>query len=262
MDILKVYKSRCREEFKQYGFKSYGNNHYRIINDVYQDFLLFRSMSGFDCRIHFTVIPLCEGIDERYKCGGYWAFESGELGGEWGWTFKTGEHKESRGWMFEYNRNSEESIRNCVEEMISYIKTKIIPFLEIGCDSTSAYREIKLLKNSYAGSREQREYDLMDDYRMYCMLLKIGNYDKAIEYFRQRIKGYQDSIEDKFADHISSDEEKEELKIKIAETEEQIRLISDHDYVNNFIETNEQKSLENLLTPKELEKWKKANGKD
>lgn len=271
MDILKVYKARCREEFYQYGFKSHGNNHFRIINDVYQDFLLFRSMSGYECKIQFTIFPLCYGLDKRYKCGGYLGFESGGPYREWGWMFNTGERKESRGWMFEYDRNSEKSIKNCVEEMISYIKTKIIPFLERGSDSASAYKEIRSLKDSILGGREGNEYIYDDDDRMYCMLLKMGDYDKAVEYLKREIDEYKNLIEeyenlneDRDETYISPEEKNQEFKEKIVNLEEEMRHVSqrDMDYINKFIKTNERKSLESLLTPKELEKWKKENGKD
>ena len=103
--FLKQYKKICKEQFSGYDFKSYKNNHYRIINDVFQSFELHRSVYGDSCTVHFGALPMCRmsPIDAS-TCP---AMHLKMFENDFSW--------------FPYDNKSEESINDCVNELKQYI---------------------------------------------------------------------------------------------------------------------------------------------
>lgn len=104
--FLKIYKEYCKDEFEKYGFKRCKNNHYRVVNDVLQTFLLHRSIYGYNCTVEFGITPLCYGIDKDHKCsvGGIYNLRMFEGGVEW-WEYPRGVKNGNVAKLNEYIKN-------------------------------------------------------------------------------------------------------------------------------------------------------------
>lgn len=124
--FLKQYKQMCKQEFGQYGFKTYCNNHYRIVNDIFQSFCLHRSIYGHDATIEFCIRSLAEEdtIDKTASGANH---------------LKRFENSEA---WFPYDKRDEKSIDYCIESMLSYMKRYLIPFFLNATTSEYAYKEI------------------------------------------------------------------------------------------------------------------------
>jgi len=235
--FLKTYKDICKNEFGKYGFKSYRNNHYRVINDVFQSFGLHRSVYGWDCTIEFTIAPLCgETKLEKTTCG---ADHLKMFEGVYEW--------------FPYDRNSEDSMKSCILDMVSYMHKYLMPYFEKGDSCKSAYNvigEFEVVSRAKIEKQEGIKEFSLYSYIRACMALKNGDYDKAYEHFKvveaQWLDAYKTNSET-YKEKIDPEYVKR-YEAKLAELREKIRRISEHDmdYINNFIWENERDSLINL----------------
>ena len=121
--LVKTYKDKCKKEFAGLGFKTYRRNFWRVVNDIFQSFELQKSVSGRGCTIHFVVVPMCAGecIKKEY-CGPN--------------HIKIFEYDYS---WFDYDRNDENSMDNCVDEMISYMKKYLMPYFRLSEKQLGTY---------------------------------------------------------------------------------------------------------------------------
>ncbi len=100
--FINIYKKRCKEEFSKYGFKSFRNNYYRVVNDIFQSFTLHRSVSGSDCNTIFGIVPL----SVEYK-----------LDKSFVNPCRVSDFEDNRPW-YNYDRTLESSVEKCINDMI------------------------------------------------------------------------------------------------------------------------------------------------
>lgn len=227
MDIfLKTYVKMGKERLTKYGFKRTGNNFYRVVNDVYQNILLERSMSGLWCRICFGITPLCKRINYLdVKRGMFTRYELQIFD----------DKRDER----HYDRQSLESITACITDIMDYIENRLIPFFEKASNSESAYHELCNLESSaslYFNNKIE-----MIDYSKFCMALKSGDYETALTYLLAIEEHWTESYGIKLTAGYLSEEFKikHEKRMNIIHMEiEKIRE-KDEVYIRNFIEENE-----------------------
>lgn len=227
--LAKVYKQNCKKEFSALKFKSYRNNFYRVINDVFQSFELHQSVSGRGCTVHFVVTPLCVGntINKAY-CGPdhIKMFEN-----DYSW--------------FQYDKNDEHNMDNCVYEMVEYIKKYVIPYFHAADNSRDAY-----FATCEFQRKHYREGIFLADYYLFCMALKSGLYDQALEHLiakRNHIEVAYRTNKEYLGNQLQTEYEEEMIK-KINLIDYQIEMISvrNIEYIQEFICSNEKNALLNL----------------
>lgn len=227
--MTKKYKDRCKREFSALGFKSYENNFYRVINDVFQSFTLHKSISGNDCTIEFTVVPLCMGnVIKKNLCG---ANHIKMFENDYSW--------------FSYNKNDKKSIDKCIDLMLEYMKKHLIRHFESANNTKSAYYEIYDFQQKHYKSGV-----LLSDYSLFCMALKSRLYDKSLEHIKAQKKQIEDAYKrNKECFGKQLDPEYENIIIeKIKKIEFKIKMISNTntEFIDNFIVENEKSALLNL----------------
>lgn len=63
ISVARQYKKAFQPVFAEYGFQSYKNAFYRVINDVVQIFCLHRYRDGM-CEFFFDIEPVSLGLSE------------------------------------------------------------------------------------------------------------------------------------------------------------------------------------------------------
>jgi hypothetical protein len=232
--FLKIYKEECKQAFSANGFKSIGNNHYRVVNDVFQAFHLHRSLYGDHCTLNFGITPLCYGIDQEYKrtMGGIYGPDAFEGRDDW--------------WY--YDRNSIENMQSCIQTMVSYIQRKILPFFDSGTDCASAYAAICKLENVTPQTMD--ETPAPGGECGYYMLLKMGEYKKVIADLRHTIA----CLEYENPNMLEMDKTPEYYERRqkwITECTMSLRLIQsgDNERIRRYIEEKERQSRITLRLP-------------
>lgn len=227
--LVQKYKEKCKKEYCTFGFKTYKNNFYRVVNDVYQSFQLHQSMSGDECTVEFIVAPLCMGgIISKSYCGNdhIKMFES-----DYSW--------------FIYDRTDEESIDMCVDTMIQYISNFLLRYFANANDSKSAYFETCAFQQKYYKSGIAYW-----DHSLFCMSLKAGFYYKSIEHLKAKKLQVEYALKrnvECFGKQLGT-EYTRKMANRISDIEYQIKKISqpDFEYINSFIAENEKRALLNL----------------
>ncbi len=126
--FLKEYKQKCKQEFGQYGFKAYRNNHCRVVHDVFQSFCLHRSRYGTDATVEFCVLPLSQEYKiDKSTCGAM-HLKQFENSGQW----------------FLYRANDEISMNTCINQIVFYMHKYLMPFFERSTTCQSAYEALKI----------------------------------------------------------------------------------------------------------------------
>ena len=227
MDIfLKTYVKMGKERLNKYGFKRTGNNFYRVVNDVYQNISLERSMSGLWCRICFGITPLCKRISYLdVKRGMFTRYE-----------LQVFDDKRDE-WY--YDRLSLERITACITEIMDYIENRLIPFFEKASNAESAYLELCNLELS--ASLYFNNKILMVDYSKFCMLLKSGDYDTALTHLLSMEEQWIGAYNHKLSAGYMSDEYKFKFEKELNNLRMEIKKIREKDeiYIKNFIKENE-----------------------
>ncbi len=225
--LAQMYRKRCKEELCLYNFKSYRNNQYRIVNDVFQSFELHQSVSGNQCTVHFVVVPLCVGetITKTY-CG---PDHLKMFDGDYSW--------------FDFDRN-EESIGICINHILGYIQNKLIPYFEVANNSYDAYYATRnFQEENYRGGIDWA------DYYLFCMALKAGLFNESLEHLNA-IKKHTEYAYKRNIEHWGkpSFEYEQRIKDDIKKYEYLISAVSarDFEHINNFIVENEKVALSNL----------------
>lgn len=234
MDIfLQKYKAMCNAEFKKYGFKNYRNNYYRVINDMFQSFSLHRSVSGDICTVEFLIAPLCRTNLNKTSCG---VSHLKNFEGLYSW--------------FDYDKNSEESINDCLSSMLSYMHNYLMPFFEKSSRCKNAYYAIcEFEKISGCISSDIPGYSLYSGTKA-LIALKNSDYDTSVKHFKeieaQHLYAYKKNQE-MLGNNLTT-EYTEKFNHKMKLLQEKIEHISKHDtnYINNLISVNEEENLSNL----------------
>lgn len=231
------YRSSCLDALESYGFRFKRNNCYRVIGDVFQSFYLNCSKYGFRCTVEFGVVPLCSGITREslpYLNGML------DLG------------RASKGYpFFEYFEKTDSSMQSCIEEIIRCVNSTLKPFFERAVDCRSAYAETIRVKRIYL---PEAESDILTDYNEYCMLLKIGDYERALMYLeameKQLLINYTTLLDNRTKPDLEA-QYVNKINTGLQIVQERIVNLSSYnlEYINNFVAANERKSRTSLGLP-------------
>ena len=222
--FLREYKATIKKEFVEYGFKVYRTNFYRVINDVFQSFNIHRSVSGEEVTVEFLVIPLADSYAiDKSRCGfdHLKVFEN-----DWSW--------------FHYNRNSEESIDDCIKEIICYMKKYLIPFFEDTCSCDKIYCQLQ--DNKYIDFLQQSKRNVA---------LKVRDFDLANHYLNEEIEQIRFAIAQnkKISNNLEFIKSMEEQYQKVIEEKQEFQryiISKDVAFLDGWIKTNEKNNLQNL----------------
>ena len=222
--FISIYKKRCKEEFSKYGFKTFRNNYYRVVNDIFQSFTFHRSVSGNDCNTIFGIVPLSVeyNLDKSFvnPC-------------------RVTDFEDKRPW-YNYDRNSETSVEKCINEMILCMDKYLMPIFEKAVDSESAYLIIAENDNVFKGN----------SYERFCMCLNFGDYEKAKMHLQEVIEQHKNAFarnKEALGNNITQ-EYIQKMETKILEKEALLKLIDNKDYnaIQTFISENEKRNKLNL----------------
>lgn len=167
--ILKKFKARCKEELKKYGFHPYRNNHYRVVNDIFQSFNLHRSISGWECTVEFSIVPLSVGYDIRKDTVNSYHLKNFENSAEW----------------FKYDKNSIEDMDACVDKLLYYMIKHLLP-IYIKADSC---------EKAYSIMNEYEYIFQCNSYEKFCMCIKKNDYIQAENYLHAVINQHKEAFE-------------------------------------------------------------------
>jgi len=240
MDILlKTYASECKKNFAPLGFKRSGNNHWRVVNDVYQAFHLKRMRGGGACQILFGIIPLCRGIEAKYVRQEsmliflpYFLLDCDIMS----WSF---------------DPKSEVCIQSCVKNIMGFLQKDLFPYFERGYDCTSAYEENRKIYSCLDRRRNEpnnAEDSFFGGYPEYCMALKNKKYAHAEGYLAMVIDSRKKHLNYVIQEVSPPETYIETENLSIAEDIAMLERVSarDEPFIQNWIGNNERKSLESL----------------
>ncbi len=225
--LPEFFNKRCREELKEYGFRCKSGVFYRATEDMFQSFHLHRSVSGTDCTVEFTVLPLCEGETViKTRCGFY----------------HIKEFEDDNSW-FEHDKTAASEIE-CAEKMISYLKKYLMPFFEKSDSAEKAYKAVCEFQKEHSGYKGV----FMADYSLYCMALKAKLYDKCMEHLIARKNHVLSAYSRNSECSELSLEYKEKVQKEISEIDFAIEKLEkkDFEYFSHTVEQNETVARANL----------------
>lgn len=226
MDITKVYFQECKKRYASLGFRRIRQMYARIVNDVMQTFAFKRYSSGRECTVEFGLFPLCQVLE----CPDIGIYDLRHF--EVPTYFKD----------WSYDRNSEESMNACVQNICSYIDRYLIPlFTEANCSEKALpaligldthFHNVRKLSFQQSGEVDQARLDwryasLLHEEKFF-MALKCGQYDFAREAAQVLIP--------------TSRPEYAQLYQSIVEHLD----AGDIEYVENILNENEKETLKNL----------------
>lgn len=218
--FINIYKKRCKEEFSKYGFKSFRNNYYRVVNDIFQSFTLHRSVSGSDCNTIFGIVPL----SVEYK-----------LDKSFVNPCRVSDFEDNRPW-YNYDRTLESSVEKCINDMILCMNKYLMPVFEKAVNSESAYLTIMEHDNVFKGG----------SYEKLCMCLKFGDYINAKKHLQEVIEQHENAFRrNKEALGIDITQEYiQKMEVKISEKKSLLKLIVNKDYnaIQKLISENEKRN--------------------
>ncbi len=224
--FLKEYKKRCKEEFNEYGFKTYRNYHYRVVNDVFQSFCLHRSHYQTDATVEFCVLPLSQEYKiDKSTCGAT-HLKRFENSADW----------------FSYITKDENSINICIGQMLYYMEKYLMPFFQKATNCIDAYEALKVF--DVDGAVFYNEYPKM------IMALK----NKQYLYGKQHVINIIAHSEYVFERNREMLGEKitqeyiQKMKKKISEKQSLLKLIEDEDYnlIQEWLMLNENRNRQRL----------------
>ena len=250
-DFSSQYRSKCKNMVEPHGFRHKNRVFIRVINDVCQSFYVETLSRGPDqkaCRIGFSVLPLCQKIYAQQ-------IERG-VGLYYLRKFELCDGIESDSWRYKVDP---ESISLCIEEIMKYISTYLIPFFERTTCAKSAFSELIALEKLFNenrvtalnlagiedGAGPNAKINLYDGAKYY-MALKNGNYDYAKKSRRavlqQNLIAYE-SVKDFLPEKALT-----ERQDVIQRLHREVELLEkeDYDFFKNLVEENEAISRENL----------------
>ena len=242
----KAYTQRCKEVLSAYGFQRKGKVFVRVVQDIVQTLSYEKLPSGRKRRIRvmFSVMPLCLRIEKWYLDGCYYRelreFEIAQGNDEYS--------------CFLYDSKSEDSMNDCVEEIVRYLKEYLIPFFEKANNSHNALRELiqvdelfhtnRITEGRLAGWKVNeelvKECNLRDN--VICHLaLKNENYALALRCRQVQEKDSQHAMENRLMYGLLTEEEKSqwEKELAILHEENQRLAAGDVTYFKQILSENE-----------------------
>lgn len=252
MDVFwRILKPKIEAHIAGLGFTRHKMVYIRVINDVCQNFYVERFKRGPNarvCRIGFSVLPLAQKICREQ-------IENG-VGLYYLKKFERPADGYSEGWIYEID---EESIIVCVEEILRYVDSYLIPFFRRAVNTIDAFSELIALEKSFYENRmfyrkECESYncsssnaalDLLDGVK-FCMALKNHDFDYAwrsgVAILNQNIEAYE-SVKGFLSPESLNERENDIQKLRKA-----LKYIEnkDEDYFYRLLEENEGFSRESL----------------
>ena len=232
ISVARQYKKALQPVFAEYGFQSYKNAFYRVINDVVQIFCLHRYRDGM-CVFFFDIEPVSLGRSELDIDVGLCHIE----------TLRDAPF-EGRPWY------SAELIDTNFSEVVQLTQKYVLPFFEKGIDAGSAYQVVY--------DYEQRIYRqelIMLSWVKFLFCLQAKSYAQAAQYMEVITKYSNEAIISLLAwrkQHFGplSKEEIEAEEAKILLNQQRLEKVRnwDTDYWNEVLKTGTEKTMSFLST--------------
>ena len=230
--FVKTYKEYCKRQFGPLGFKNKDLTYWRIINDVVQSFYIWHDRPGNMCFLNFGVTPLATGEGA-------------------GGTFPATAFPQMNKYWWDFDKSSEKSVQICVNEIVEFLQQYVVPYFDRGFDSRTAFEENQKMyrtlydrkvKNGYA---DKKHSEIYGGFAEYCMALNLRNWEFAKQYLKDMLANYREGLMSEEAKDIQY---AKIMSDRIEQHSDWLAHIEQHDeeFVRQFIETNERKSLEAL----------------
>ena len=243
----------CETELLSYRFKRKNGCFVRVVNDVMQNFAIEKVMSGRACRVEFAIIPLCLRIEKKYILGGVYSY-----------NLKKFELAQRTWWdQWEYDKKSEKSMDDCVEEIIRYLKTYLFPLFQCANSCKMALPELIRVEKLFNDNRKVAlkrdgiedkggfctELNLLDNAKYY-MAIKNGDYNFALKSHKAMLKQNLDSYQSAQNNSFITQEVLEERKVLIEKLRMEVALLEagDLEYFQKDICENETYSRKILTS--------------
>lgn len=230
ISVPRQYKKAFQPVFAEYGFQSYKNAFYRVINDVVQIFCLHRYRDGM-CTFFFDIEPVALGLSELDTI-------------TYNIALLRDAPFECRDWY------PAELIDTNFSEVIQLTQKYVLPLFEKGIDAGSAYQVIRDHEQQIYG----REAILFSGVKfLFCLQAK--NYTQAAKYMEDLANHNIEAIRE----HMTwkkgyfgplSREEKEVEEAKILRNQQKLEKVRnwDADYWNEVLKTGTAKTMSFLST--------------
>lgn len=230
ISVPRQYKKAFQPVFAEYGFQSYKNAFYRVINDVVQIFCLHRYRDGM-CTFFFDIEPVALGLSELDTI-------------TYNIALLRDAPFECRDWY------PAELIDTNFSEVIQLTQKYVLPLFEKGIDAGSAYQVIRDHEQQIYG----REAILFSGVKfLFCLQAK--NYTQAAKYMEDLANHNIEAIRE----HMTwkegyfgplSREEKEVEKAKILRNQQKLEKVRnwDADYWDEVLKTGTAKTMSFLST--------------
>lgn len=230
ISVPRQYKKAFQPVFAEYGFQSYKNAFYRVINDVVQIFCLHRYRDGM-CEFFFDIEPVSLGLSELDTM-------------TYNIALLRDAPFECRDWY------PAELIDTNFSEVIQLTQKYVLPLFEKGIDAGSAYQVVY--------DYEQRIYRqelIMLSWVKFLFCLQAKSYAQAAQYMEVITKYSNEAIISLLAwrkQHFGplSREEKEVEEAKILRNQQKLEKVRnwDTDYWNEVLKTGTAKTMNFLST--------------
>lgn len=229
ISVARQYKKALQPVFAEYGFQSYKNAFYRVINDVVQIFCLHRYRDGM-CVFFFDIEPVSLGRSELDIDVGLCHIE----------TLRDAPF-EGRPWY------SAELIDTNFSEVVQLTQKYVLPFFEKGIDAGSAYQVICDYEQQIYG----REATLFF-WGKFLLCSQAKNYAQAAKYMEELANHNIEAITEILAwkKYPLSREEKEANEAELLLNQQRLEKVRnwDADYWNEVLKTGTEKTMSFLST--------------
>lgn len=186
MEVKKAYDDLVKDKAKEMGFRKYKRMYFRVVNDMYQYFIMKRNI--LSCSYTFGVIPLCQGeID--WRCDGLFRIKDFYVP-----TYFGEDVTEYRGMGDDPYIKNDETITRAATAVAELMHKHAFPFFEKANSTLTAPDEIKglfELRQAYLNERRRRDGIIpkgkaptfsRSDFYIPFMDMKNGRYDSANEF--------------------------------------------------------------------------------
>ena len=227
ISVARQYKKAFQPVFAEYGFQSYKNAFYRVINDVVQVFCLHRYRDGI-CDFFFTIDPVSLGLSE---------LDAG--------LFNIALLRDApfEGWHW----YPAELVDTNFSEAIQLTQKQVLAFFEKGIDADSAYQVICDYEQQIYG----REATLFF-WGKFLLCLQAKNYAQAAKYMEELANHNIEAITEILAwkKYPLSREEKEANEAELLLNQQRLEKVRnwDADYWNEVLKTGTAKTMSFLST--------------
>ena len=229
ISVARQYKKAFQPVFAEYGFQSYKNAFYRVINDVVQVFCLHRYRDGM-CIFPFDIEPVSLGLSRLDIDVGLCQLETLRDAPFEGWHWYP-----------------TELIDTNFSEVVQLTQKYVLPFFEKGIDAGSAYQVICDYEQQIYG----REATLFF-WGKFLLCLQAKNYAQAAKYMEEMANDNIEAIRKILAwkEYPLSKEEKEENEAELLLNQQRLEKVRnwDADYWNEVLKTGTAKTMSFLST--------------